>query len=132
MFMLKSEKGQEVFKAFNGINSVTDIVTQQLPTYGSRSAIRFDTGSTYASLSFTEYHQYIQRMISYFQQQDIERKVIATFCKNRIEWDMVALAAACLCCSTSRDPAGANLVNRIMIAVMSEREVCDLIICFQG
>ena len=92
MFMLKSEKGQEVFKAFNGINSVTDIVTQQLPTYGSRSAIRFDTGSTYASLSFTEYHQYIQRMISYFQQQDIERKVIATFCKNRIEWDMVALA----------------------------------------
>ncbi len=91
MFMFKSEKEKEVFKAFNGIKSVADIVTQQLPTYGSRSAIRFDTGSTYESLSFTEYHRDIQRMISYFMQNNIEQKVVATFCKNRLEWDMMAM-----------------------------------------
>ena len=93
MFMFKTDKRKDIFKAFDGITSVADIVAQQLPTYGERSAIRFDTGSTYQSLSFTDYHHYILRMSTYFMQKNIERKVIATFCKNRLEWDMLAMAA---------------------------------------
>lgn len=93
MFMLKANKTTEVFKVFNGIGSVADIVDQQLPAYGTRSAIRFDTGSGYQSLNFLDYHIYICRMISWFMQQGIEGKVVATFCKNRLEWDMVAMAS---------------------------------------
>ncbi len=92
MFMFKTKKRNDNFKAFDGISSVADIVGQQLPTYGERSAIRYDTGSTYRELNFTEYHHYILRMCTWFMQKNIERKVVATFCKNRLEWDMIAMS----------------------------------------
>ncbi len=92
MFMLKTEKRNDVFKAFAGIDSVADIVDKQLPAYGLRSAIRIDNGDSYASINFVDYLDYLRRMIGYFTAQAIEGKVIATFCKNRLEWDMVAMA----------------------------------------
>jgi long-chain acyl-CoA synthetase len=89
-FNLKTEKA--AFKSHNSIDSVADIVDHQLPSYGKRSAIRFDTGTTYASLSFDEYQRYIRAMIAFLEQQGAEREVMATFCKNRVEWDMTAMA----------------------------------------
>jgi len=89
-FDLKNEK--EAFKSHSSIASVADIVDRQLPSYGKRSAIRFDTGHTYASLSFTEYQRYLKAMIGFFERRGAERMVIATFCKNRVEWDMTAMA----------------------------------------
>jgi len=92
MFDFGVRKEQEAFKAHKAIESVADIVDRQLPTYGKRSAIRFDTGETYASLSFLEYQRYLKAMVQFFQSEGVERKVIAIFCKNRVEWDMTAMA----------------------------------------
>ncbi|MGD8559261.1 MAG: AMP-binding protein [Gammaproteobacteria bacterium] len=92
MFKIKTSNEKKSFKEFTGIASVADIVDYHLPAYGDNSAIRFDTGDTYQSISFGEYLQHIKAMIRYFIAGNIEGKVVATFCKNRIEWDMVAMA----------------------------------------
>jgi len=81
------------FKAHEGIRSVADIFNHQLLTYGSRYAIRMDTGTGYTGVSFVEYHRHIGRMIRFFNREKAEQKVVATLCKNRIEWDMTAMAA---------------------------------------
>ncbi len=93
MFNFTTEKQKQVFKAFNSINSVTDIVESHITAYGDRSAIRYDTGVTYRSISFAEYQKYLLAMIQFFSREGAEAKVVATFCKNRIEWDMTALGA---------------------------------------
>lgn len=80
------------FKVHNSIDSVADILDQQLPSYGSRAAIRYDNGNSYEMLTFADYLRYLKSMVQFFMQADIEGKVIATLCKNRIEWDMVAMA----------------------------------------
>jgi len=82
-----------VFKAHDRIDSVADIVNDHLLSYGHRTAIRFDNGSLYDDISFVEYRAHIVEMIRYFQDQRAVQKVVVTFCKNRIEWDMTAMAA---------------------------------------
>lgn len=92
MFNLKTHYQKPIFKAFDSISSVAEIVDQQLPAYGNRAAIRFDTGDTYDTLSFDDYRSYLQAMIRWFQARNMESKVVATFSKNRLEWDMTAMA----------------------------------------
>lgn len=92
MFNLQTQYKKPVFKVFDSISSVAEIVDKQLPAYGNRDAIRFDTGNTYATLEFDEYLAYLHVMIRWIQTSNLENKVIATFCKNRIEWDMTAMA----------------------------------------
>jgi len=92
MFDFTAKKQQETFKAYGSIKSVADIIDTQLPAYGNRSAIRYDTGSGYISLAFDEYLTHLRAMVQFFSDKFIEQKIIATFCKNRIEWDMVGMA----------------------------------------
>ncbi len=92
MFNFQTQHQKPVFKAYDSISSVAEIVDHQLPTYGNRDAIRYDTGETYATLGFDQYLNYLQAMIRWFMAEKLENKVIATFCKNRIEWDMTAMA----------------------------------------
>lgn len=92
MFNFHTKHQQPVFKAFNSITSIADIVDQHLPTYGHRAAIRIDIGNTYITLDFDQYLQYLHSMIRWFQIRNLEHQIIATFCKNRVEWDMVAMA----------------------------------------
>jgi long-chain acyl-CoA synthetase len=87
----KSER--DVFKAHDHITSVAEIVNVHLVTYGRRAAIRYDDGSEYQSINFLDYQKRVVQMIRYLQAEGAEQKVIATLCKNRIEWDMTALAA---------------------------------------
>lgn len=83
----------EVFKAHKGLTSVADIVNRQLATYGTRPAIRMDRGDTYESVSFADYRANIVKMIRFFNGEKAEQKTVATLCKNRLEWDMTAMAA---------------------------------------
>jgi long-chain acyl-CoA synthetase len=83
---------RDLFKVHDRIDSVADIVDGHLMTYGNRTAIRFDTGAMYDDVSFVEYHAHIVDMIRYFQDQGAVQKVVVTFCKNRMEWDMAAIA----------------------------------------
>ena len=92
MFNLQRQFQKPVFKVFDSISSVAEIVDHQLPAYGKRDAIRFDTGKTYTTLTFDKYLAYLQMMIRWFQVNELENKVIATFCKNRLEWDMTAMS----------------------------------------
>lgn len=84
---------QDQFKVHNSISSVADILDQQLPSYSNRTAIRFDDGKNYQNLSFDEYLSHLKSMAQFFTRNHIEGKVISTFCKNRVEWDMVAMAS---------------------------------------
>jgi len=92
MLSLDRAKQDKGFKYFNSISSIQDIVNVQLPAYKGRTAIRYDNGSTYKSISFDSYIEYVHKMIQFFQAAQAEQKVVATFCKNRIEWDMTAMA----------------------------------------
>ena len=74
------------------IHSVADIVDRLLPEFGTRPAIRYDDGQTYVALRFDEYLKNIRRMIGFFATDGDRPRVVATFVKNRPEWDMVALA----------------------------------------
>ena len=74
------------------IESIAEIVDQLLPTFGTRPAIRYDDGQTYVTLRFDEYLTNVLRMISFFGCDNDDARVVATFVKNRPEWDMVALA----------------------------------------
>lgn len=93
MFDFNAKRKQEAFKAYDSIASVSDIIDAQLPAYGTRPAIRFDEGDGYGCVGFDVYLNHLRAMIRFFTEQGIEQKVIATFCKNRIEWDMVSMAA---------------------------------------
>lgn len=93
MFNFNVKKNTDNYKAFSSISSVADIIDNQLPSYGSRPAIRYDNGHDYETLSFNEYLAYIKATIAYFTDAVIEGKIIATFCKNRLEWDMVGMAS---------------------------------------
>lgn len=74
------------------IESLADIVDRLFPTFGARTAIRYDDGQTYVSLGFDEYLKNIRRMIAFFGTDGDKPRIVATFVKNRPEWDMVALA----------------------------------------
>jgi len=62
------------------------------PAWGTRPAIRYDDGQTYVTLGFDEYLRNTRRMIAFLAADADRPRVIATFVKNRPEWDMVALA----------------------------------------
>jgi len=81
-----------IFKPHKSIRSVADIFNRHLLAYGNRYAIRMDTGTDYTGVSFVDYHRHIGRMIRFFNREKAEQKVVATLCKNRIEWDMTAMA----------------------------------------
>ncbi|UCD23060.1 MAG: AMP-binding protein, partial [Gemmatimonadota bacterium] len=74
------------------ITSVADIISSQLPSYGRRPAIRYDTGSTYKTLDFTDYVGNINRALQALASERTRQEIVCTFVKNRPEWDMVALA----------------------------------------
>lgn len=93
MFDFQLVRHKPVFKIHKKFSSVAEIIDTQLLSYGTRPAIRYDTGERYESISFKEYHAYVKSLIVFLQENSIEQKIIATFCKNRIEWDMVALGA---------------------------------------
>jgi long-chain acyl-CoA synthetase len=94
MFSLhKSKPESPTFKAHVGISSVADIVNEHLTTYGERTAIRFDDGAEYHPITFVEYQRRVVHMIRHLRAEGAQQKVIATLCKNRIEWDMTALAS---------------------------------------
>ena len=92
MFDFNVKPRQETFKAYGSIASIADVIDTQLPSYGARPAIRYDTGEGYGSLNFDAYLNHLKAMIQFFTDNGIEQKVVATFCKNRIEWDMVGMA----------------------------------------
>jgi long-subunit acyl-CoA synthetase (AMP-forming) len=73
--------------------SVAEIVSDWLPRYRRRTAIRFDNGESYTSLEFDAYLENVQRMVCYLRGQGAEQRVIATFVKNRPEWDMTAFGS---------------------------------------
>ncbi|MDH5524651.1 MAG: AMP-binding protein [Desulfobulbaceae bacterium] len=94
MFKFALKKTKSTFKIHNKIKSISDIIDKQLTSYGTRPAIRFDTGEGYEKISFNKYLSYIKTMIAFFQKENHnQQKVVATFCKNRIEWDMAALGS---------------------------------------
>lgn len=82
----------DAFKAHDHIGSVADIINEQLLTYGHRTAIHFDTGSLYDDVTFVDYQAQAARMVRYLKDQGAVQKVVATLCKNRLEWDITALA----------------------------------------
>lgn len=80
------------------LQSVAEVVSDFLPRYSSRTAIRFDNGERYTSLTFEAYLDNVHRMISYVRDQCLtaqgsRQRVIATFVKNRPEWDMTAFGS---------------------------------------
>jgi long-chain acyl-CoA synthetase len=80
----------EQFDVFSSVDALADIIRRHIPTYAGRTAIRYDDGKAYQSISFSEYGQAVASLVPYFS--GFESKVVATFCKNRPEWDYVALA----------------------------------------
>ena len=80
--------------SLTNLSSVAEILDVWLPGYGRRTAIRFDNGSGYSSLDYGAYLHNAHRMIACFSDRNANRQqVIATFVKNRPEWDMTALAS---------------------------------------
>jgi long-chain acyl-CoA synthetase len=75
------------------ISKLSDIVNKYMPLYGEKVAIRYDNGDYYDSLTYAEYLPYIGAFIEFLKSEQAEQKVIATLCKNRIEWDMIALSS---------------------------------------
>ena len=75
------------------IESVADIVRQRLPSFGLRSAIRYDDGDTYRSLNYQDYVGNIARALRAFDSDRQKQQVVCTFVMNRPEWDMMALAS---------------------------------------
>ena len=93
MLGLSEFVSKQAFKVFDAIGSVADVVDIQMPAYGDRIAIRYDDGEQYRALSFAEYVGNVRRMVRFFERVDTDRQhIVCTFCKNRPEWDMTALA----------------------------------------
>jgi len=93
MFNFERKNNAESFKVYDSIASVSDIVDDHIRAYYGRTAIRYDVGDYYDSCEYQDYHFYVKAMIQFLNKGNTEQKVIATFCKNRIEWDMAALAS---------------------------------------
>src|ERR1035437_6278120 len=76
------------------IQSIAEVVIDRIPLYGDRPVIRIDNGEKYINICGQEYCGNLYRMISYFTEagETKQQKVIATFVKNRPEWDMTAFA----------------------------------------
>lgn len=79
-------------KALTSIHSIADIVDLHLNKYSSRPAIRYDTGTTYATVDFDTYLGHLHAAIRAIKARGCEQKVFATLCNNRLEWDLTALA----------------------------------------
>jgi len=77
------------------IKSVAEVVTERLRLYDNRPVIRIDNGENYVNVFCEDYLNNIYRMISYLNEtaDKHQQKVIATFVKNRPEWDMTAFAS---------------------------------------
>ena len=86
-----SGKGREITPS--EIDSLSDIINKLLPQYRDRVAIRYDKGDFYKATTYADYLTYIHAFIAYLMDDGTEGKVIATLCKNRLEWDMVALSS---------------------------------------
>ena len=93
MFGVDAGKPADNFKVHDKINSVADIVNHQMRSYERRPAIRVDIGGTYRTILFSDYVEHIHTMIRFFNRERAEQKVVATWCKNRLEWDMCAMAS---------------------------------------
>jgi long-chain acyl-CoA synthetase len=76
------------------ISSIADIIREKMPEYAKakRTAIRYDDGEKYRVLAFDEYLANIRTMACFLAEKAGTQKVVATFCLNRPEWDMTALA----------------------------------------
>ncbi len=74
------------------LTSVAEIVRTFLPRHRRQTAIRFDDGRGYASLGYDVCLAGTQRMIHLLGEGGPAQRVVATFVKNRPEWDMTALA----------------------------------------
>ncbi|HIC62664.1 MAG TPA: hypothetical protein EYO91_00435 [Gemmatimonadetes bacterium] len=74
------------------ISSIADIIRNRLSSFGNRTAIRYDDGSTYKTVNFMEYVGNIDRTLRLFLPPRENQYVVCTFVMNRPEWDMVALA----------------------------------------
>ena len=92
MFTGTAQKLFGSFKAHNSIQSIADIVDGHLNSYSGRPAIRYDTGTTYATVGFDAYLGHLNATIRALKARGLEKKVFATLCKNRLEWDLTALA----------------------------------------
>jgi long-subunit acyl-CoA synthetase (AMP-forming) len=79
-------------KTHTSILSVADIVDIHLNRYSSRPAIRYDTGTTYATIGFDAYLRHLKATIRALKSRGVTQKVFATFCANRLEWDLSTLA----------------------------------------
>jgi long-subunit acyl-CoA synthetase (AMP-forming) len=75
------------------ISNLADIINLRLPQYRDRVAIRYDKGDFYKATTYGDYLAYVHACIAYFAGEAAEGKIIATLCRNRLEWDMVALAS---------------------------------------
>jgi len=93
MFDFMTKQEAPVFKAYDTIESLADIIDVQIPAYGDRPGVRYDTGETYTTVSFSDYLTAVKAMIQYFTRNAIEKRVVSTFCKNRLEWDMIGFAS---------------------------------------
>jgi len=89
MFLSRSFGRAERFNQFTSLSSVADIL-DHVAAYGERPAIRYDDGSTYHSITFEAYNRLVRSTVPFFAGSS--QRVIATFCKNRPELDMVALS----------------------------------------
>ena len=69
------------------IESVADIVRQRLPSFGLRSAIRYDDGDTYRSLNYQDYVGNIARALRAFdsdrQKQQVSSARKTTYTKEK-------------------------------------------------
>ncbi len=92
MTMLSNPKTSTPVKP-GALSSLADVVDRCFPQHKRRTAIRVDNGDGYTDVSFDAYLLNARRMIAFFQSERAEQKVVATFTKNRPEWDMTALAA---------------------------------------
>ena len=80
----------ETFDVFSRVDALADVIRRHIPTYVDRTAIRYDDGKAYRAIGFADYSLALNALIPYFA--GFESKVVATFCKNRPEWDYVALS----------------------------------------
>ncbi len=89
LFFCKHDQAEQ-FDVFSRVDAMHEVIRRHIPTYGGRTAIRYDDGKAYRAISFAEYSRALAALVPYFS--CFESKVVATFCKNRPEWDYVALA----------------------------------------
>jgi long-chain acyl-CoA synthetase len=93
--MLLNRSKKTAFKEFDAITHLGQLITEILPGYGKRTALRYDRGDGYQALDFQHYHDNARRLVRLLACVGHDRQqVVATLTRNRPEWD--ALAHACL------------------------------------